>query len=57
LLLVPISLGYNAGEKEKDILVPIYINLFINYPNLRNNIELYIYNEINNELFDYFKQK
>ena len=57
LLLVPISLGYNAGGKEHDILdilVPIYINLFINYPNLRNNIELYIYN---NELFGYFKQK
>ena len=60
LLLVPISLGHNAGGRENDILdilVPIYINLFINYPNLRNNIELYIYNESNNSSFNYFKKK
>lgn len=45
LKLVPISLENNAGGREieiLDILVPIYINLFIDNPSLYNIIEIYI---------------
>jgi hypothetical protein len=66
LLLVPISLGNNAGERENeilDILVSIYINLFISNSNIVDDIKLYIYRgpfKVDTarakELYEYFKK-
>jgi hypothetical protein len=64
LILVPISLGNNANGNYieiLDILVPIYINLFINKKQKEgNNIFMYIYNPekklFYENLYNYFKE-